>query len=57
MVTGLTSQTVKNLDGNSVIDFYIEENLGDRDPNNFWLEVTHNPNHTYLANKTNSIQP
>ncbi|PKY58978.1 hypothetical protein RhiirA4_513997 [Rhizophagus irregularis] len=32
MVTGLTTQTVKNVDGESVLDFHVEENLGDREP-------------------------
>lgn len=55
VVVGNTSQMVKNVDGNSVIEFHVEENIGDREPNDFHLEVRHNPNHTYLANKTNSI--
>ncbi|CAB4431348.1 unnamed protein product [Rhizophagus irregularis] len=28
----LTTQTVKNVDGESVLDFHVEENLGDREP-------------------------
>ena len=55
MVVGSTSQVVRNVDGNSVLEFHVEENLGDREPNEFSLEVQHNPDHTYLANKTNSI--
>ncbi|CAB4427878.1 unnamed protein product [Rhizophagus irregularis] len=55
MVTGLTTQTVKNVDGESVLDFHVEENLGDREPKDFWLEMRHNSNINYLANKTNSI--
>ena len=53
--SGVTTQTVRNVNGKSVLDFYIEERLGDREPRNFWVEVIHNPTNTYLANKTNSI--
>jgi hypothetical protein len=55
MVVGSTSQTVRNQDGNSTLEFHVEENIGEREPSEFSLEVQHNPNHTYLANKTNSI--
>jgi len=55
MVTGFTSQIVKNIDGKSVLDFSIEENLGNKEPGDFLLEVRHDPNNKYLANKTNSI--
>ena len=49
MVVGQTTQTVKNVDGESVLDFLIEENLGEQEPKDFSLEMRH------LANKTNSI--
>ncbi|GET61526.1 hypothetical protein GLOIN_2v1586720 [Rhizophagus irregularis DAOM 181602=DAOM 197198] len=39
----------------SVLDFHVEENLGNREPKDFWLEMRHNSNINYLANKTNSI--
>ncbi|CAB5192766.1 unnamed protein product [Rhizophagus irregularis] len=55
MVTGLTTQTVKNVGDESVLDFHVEENLGNREPKDFWLEMRHNSNINYLANKTNSI--
>ena len=55
MVVGSTSQVVENVEGKSVLEFHVEENIGDREPNEFYLEVRHNPEHTYLANKTNSI--
>jgi hypothetical protein len=29
MIMGLTTKTVRNIDNQSIIDFYIEENLGD----------------------------
>lgn len=55
MMVGLTTNTVRNVDGKSLLDFYVEENLGDREPRDFWIEATHDPNLRYLANKTNSI--
>jgi len=55
MATGITNQTVKNLNGKSTLEFYLEERLGEREPRDFWLEVRHDPNNTYLANKTNAI--
>jgi hypothetical protein len=55
MLTGRTDETVKNIDGNSVLQFYIEENLGEKEPRDFWIEVRHSANYTYLANKTNSV--
>ena len=47
MVMDLTTQTVKNVDGESVLDFHMEENLGDRDPKDFWLEMRHNSKFKY----------
>ncbi|GET53593.1 hypothetical protein GLOIN_2v1586720 [Rhizophagus irregularis DAOM 181602=DAOM 197198] len=35
MVTGLTTQTVKNVGDESVLNFYVEENLGNREPKDF----------------------
>ncbi|GBC31840.2 hypothetical protein GLOIN_2v1586720 [Rhizophagus irregularis DAOM 181602=DAOM 197198] len=55
MVMGLTTQTVKNVGDESVLDFHVEENLGNREPKDFWLEMRHNSNINYLANKINSI--
>ena len=55
MILGITTKTVRNINGKSVLDFYVEENLGDREPHEFWIEVYHDPNIRYLANKTNSI--
>jgi len=55
MLQGITTKTVRNLHGKSILDFYVEENLGEREPREFWIEVTHDPNLRYLANKTNSI--
>lgn len=55
VIMGLTTKTVRNIDNQSIIDFYVEENLGDREPREFWVEVRHNTNLRYLANKTNAI--
>ncbi|CAB4393261.1 unnamed protein product [Rhizophagus irregularis] len=55
MIMGITTKTVRNIDNQSIIDFYIEENLGDWEPREFWVEVRHNVNLRYLTNKTNSI--
>ena len=55
MILGITTKTVKNVNGKSVLEFYVEENIGDREPREFWIEVFHDPNLRYLANKTNSI--
>ncbi|PKY22397.1 hypothetical protein RhiirB3_410544, partial [Rhizophagus irregularis] len=38
MIMGLTTKTVRNIDNQSIIDFYIEENLGDWKPREFWVE-------------------
>ncbi|RGB25411.1 hypothetical protein C1646_723822 [Rhizophagus diaphanus] len=54
-VIELTIKTVTNTDGQSTLHFYIEENVGDREPKEFWIEAIHNTNNRYLANKTNSI--
>ncbi|CAG8684037.1 uncharacterized protein OCT59_024157 [Rhizophagus irregularis] len=55
MIIGITTKTVQNVDGKSVLDFYVEENLSDCEPRDFWVEVSHDPNVRYLSNKTNSI--
>ncbi|RHZ76355.1 hypothetical protein Glove_198g113 [Diversispora epigaea] len=55
VLTGVTTQTVRNENGYSVLDFNIDEYLGDLAPKNFWLEVKHKANSRYLINKTRSI--
>ncbi|RHZ86186.1 hypothetical protein Glove_54g124 [Diversispora epigaea] len=55
MLTGSTTQVVKNENGYSVLEFDINEYLGELEPKNFWLEVKHKTNNRYLMNKTNSI--
>ena len=55
MLSGITTQVVRNVNEKSVIDFYVKEHLGERESRNFHLEVRHNPTNNYLANKTSSI--
>ncbi|CAG8846473.1 756_t:CDS:2, partial [Gigaspora margarita] len=55
IITGLTTQTVKNVDGHSVLDFYVEEKIGERESSDFWLEVRHSANNKYLSNRMNSV--
>ncbi|RIA98439.1 hypothetical protein C1645_870686 [Glomus cerebriforme] len=55
MIVGITTKTVRNINGKSVLKFYVEENFGDRKLHKFWVEITHNSNLRYLANKMNSI--
>ncbi|RGB24827.1 hypothetical protein C1646_772556 [Rhizophagus diaphanus] len=42
-LVGLTTKTVMNINGYSVLNFYVEENLGNHQPNEFWVEVRHDP--------------
>jgi hypothetical protein len=34
----ITTKTVRNEDGKSVLDFYVKENLGNREPHDFWVD-------------------
>ena len=55
MIIGITTKTAQNIDGKSHLEFYVEENLGEREPREFWVDVTHDPNLRYLSNKMNAI--
>ncbi|RHZ86000.1 hypothetical protein Glove_57g128 [Diversispora epigaea] len=55
MLTGVTTQTVQNSEGNAVMNFFVEEYLGDREPKDFWVETVHETGNQYLANKTSTI--
>ncbi|CAG8852775.1 23220_t:CDS:2, partial [Gigaspora margarita] len=55
VVIGITNQTVKNIENDLILEFYIEEKVRDREPPSFWIEARHNANNKYLANKTNAI--
>ncbi|KAF0451033.1 hypothetical protein F8M41_002080 [Gigaspora margarita] len=55
IITGLTTQTVKYVDGHSVLDFYVEEKIGERESSDFWLEhpVVITTNNSTRASKAN----
>ncbi|CAG8838681.1 43286_t:CDS:1, partial [Gigaspora margarita] len=53
--SGVTTQTVKEIEGNLVLEFYVEERIGDKKASNFTVEAKHNSNNKYLSNKTTSI--
>ena len=55
ILIGFTTKTVKNVNGTCTLDFYIEEKIGEKEPNDYWIEVKHNPNNKYLSRKTASI--
>ncbi|RHZ88650.1 hypothetical protein Glove_21g66 [Diversispora epigaea] len=55
MATGTTIQTVRNENGYSILEFEIEEYLGQTEPKNFKLEVKHQAINKYLIGKTNTI--
>ena len=55
MIIGITTKTVQNIGRKSHLEFYVEENLGERKPREFWVDVTHDPNLRYLSNKMNAI--
>ncbi|GES74908.1 hypothetical protein GLOIN_2v1768118 [Rhizophagus clarus] len=38
MILGITTKTVRNVDSQSIIDFYVKENLGDQELEEFWVE-------------------
>jgi len=35
MIVGITTKTTKNIDGKSHLEFCVEENLGEREPQEF----------------------
>ena len=41
MIIGITTKTIQNISGKSHLEFYVEENLGEREPREFWVDVTH----------------
>lgn len=55
MVVGLTTRIVTNINGQLTLNFYIKENVGDRESNESWVETKHDANNRYLTNKMNSI--
>ena len=55
MIIGITTKTVNNIDGKHHLEFYVEENLGEKEPREFWVDTIHDPNFRYLSNKVNAI--
>jgi len=43
MIIGITAKSVQNIDGKSHLEFYVEENLGEREPREFWVDVIYDP--------------
>src|SRR5581483_5016550 len=46
----LIGLTAKKATNQSILNFYIEENIGEREPNEFWVETSHDSNNAYLTN-------
>ncbi|CAG8764294.1 28419_t:CDS:2, partial [Dentiscutata erythropus] len=40
-ITSQTTQTTKTVNENIVLDFYVKEKVGEKEPNDFWVEVRH----------------
>jgi hypothetical protein len=55
MLTGITTQTVQNVEGKAAMKFFVEEYLGNRESTDFWVEMRHEINNQYLAKKTDII--
>ncbi|CAG8800140.1 1134_t:CDS:1, partial [Gigaspora rosea] len=55
MITDQTTQTAKTVNENIVLDFYVEERIGEKEPTDFWVEVRHKVNKTYFISRTSSI--
>jgi hypothetical protein len=46
---------VRILNGTSILEFFVEERLGEREPKDYWLEVRYDLDNSYLANKAKMI--
>ncbi|KAF0474101.1 hypothetical protein F8M41_024792 [Gigaspora margarita] len=55
VIVGVTTQTVKEIEGNLILEFHVEERIGDKEASNFTVEAKHNSNNKFLSNKTTSI--
>ncbi|CAI2198253.1 13691_t:CDS:1, partial [Funneliformis geosporum] len=55
VIFSFTTQTVRDVNSFFILEFKIEERLVDREPNKYILEVKHDLDNTYFANKTNAI--
>src|SRR6266542_2680658 len=52
MVSGITTQTVKILNGISILEFFIEKRLEKIELKNYRLKVRNSLDNSYLSNKT-----
>ncbi|CAG8816416.1 3196_t:CDS:2, partial [Gigaspora rosea] len=55
VIVGLTTQTVKEIEGNLILEFHVDERIGNKEASNFTVEAKHSSNNKYLSNKTTSI--
>ncbi|CAG8826641.1 41117_t:CDS:2, partial [Gigaspora margarita] len=55
IIVGTTTQTAKSIGDDLVLDFYMEERIGKKEPPSFWVQARHNTNNRYLFTKTNAI--
>jgi len=55
IASGITTDIVRNKNGQSVLDFCLNEYLGEKELNSFWLEIYHDLSNKYLSNKTAAI--
>ncbi|RIB01194.1 hypothetical protein C2G38_2051076 [Gigaspora rosea] len=55
IIVGTTTQTAKNVGDDLVLDFYVEERIGEKELLSFWVEARHKANNRYLFNRTNAI--
>ncbi|CAG8839841.1 37815_t:CDS:2, partial [Gigaspora margarita] len=54
-ITGQTIQIAKTVDGNIVLNFFVEKRISKKEPADFWIEVRYKIINTYLVNRTNAI--
>ncbi|RIB16959.1 hypothetical protein C2G38_2188615 [Gigaspora rosea] len=47
--------TVKEIEGNLILEFHVDERIGNKEASNFTVEAKHSSNNKYLSNKTTSI--
>ncbi|CAG8815629.1 22846_t:CDS:1, partial [Gigaspora margarita] len=47
--------TVKEIEGNLILEFHVNERIGDKEASNFTVEAKYSSNNKYLSNKMTSI--
>ncbi|KAF0452281.1 hypothetical protein F8M41_001920 [Gigaspora margarita] len=55
VIVGVTTQTVKEIEGNLILEFHVDERISDKEASNFTVEIRHSSNNKYLLNKMTSI--